>query len=306
VYDGTNFQAIGLVTNQLLAYVHNSEAAPITKGQVVYAFGASGDRMSVKLALANADATSAKTIGMVYDSSIAAGGEGYIIIQGVIEGINTSTFAAGAILYLSGTTPGGYVSTPTYAPTHRVYVGVVEKSNPGNGQIYVRCQNGYELDELHDVQAQSPNDNDTLYFDSADSQWKTGTVPSLSGTFSIGITVDGSGGVLTAGQKGYVRVPYACTITSWSILTGNAGLGATVTFDIWRANNAIPTLSTTSLVGAGGNKPSLASATQQIASANATGWTSVTLAANDILGFIVEPGAAVFTWVNLQLLVTKI
>jgi hypothetical protein len=304
VYDGTNFQAIGLVTNQLLAYVHNSEAAPITKGQVVYAFGASGDRMSVKLALANADATSAKTIGMVYDSSIAAGGEGYIIIQGVIEGINTSTFAAGAILYLSGTTPGGYTSTPTYAPTHRVYVGVVEKSNPGNGQIYVRCQNGYELDELHDVQAQSPNDNDTLYFDSADSQWKTGTVPSLSGTFSIGITVDGSGGVVTAGQKGYVRVPYACTITSWSILTGNAGLGATVTFDIWRANNAIPTVAN-SLVG-GGTKPFLTSATQQITSAAPTGWTSVTLAANDILGFNVESGAAVFSWVNLQLLVTKI
>jgi hypothetical protein len=260
--------------------------------------------MSVKLALANADATSAKTIGMVYDSSIAAGGEGYIIIQGVIEGINTSAFAAGAILYLSGTTPGGYTSTPTYAPTHRVYVGVVEKSNPGNGQIYVRCQNGYELDELHDVQAQSPNDNDTLYFDSADSQWKTGSVPSLSGTFSIGITLDGSGGVITAGQKGYVRVPYACTITSWSILTGNAGLGATVTFDIWRANNAIPTVATP-LVG-GGTKPFLTSATQQITSAAPTGWTSVTLAANDILGFNVEPGAAVFSWVNLQLLVTKI
>lgn len=181
VYDGTNFQAIGLVTNQLLAYVHNSEAAPITKGQVVYAFGASGDRMSVKLALADADATSAKTIGMVYDSSIAAGGEGYIIIQGVIEGIDTSTFAAGATLYLSGTVPGGYVSTPTYAPTHRVYVGIVEKSNPGNGQIYVRCQNGYELDELHDVQAQSPSNDDTLYFDSTDSQWKTASIPTILG-----------------------------------------------------------------------------------------------------------------------------
>jgi hypothetical protein len=123
-------------------------------------------------------------------------------------------------------------------------------------------------------------------------------------TQTIGITVDGSGGVITAGQKGYVRVPYACTITSWSILTGNAGLGATVTFDIWRANNAIPTVATP-LVG-GGTKPFLTSATQQITSAAPTGWTSVTLAANDILGFNVEPGAAVFSWVNLQLLVTKI
>jgi hypothetical protein len=123
-------------------------------------------------------------------------------------------------------------------------------------------------------------------------------------TQSIGITVDGSGGVITAGQKGYVRVPYACTITSWSILTGNAGTGATVTFDIWRANNAIPTVAN-SLVG-GGTKPFLTSNTLQITSAAPTGWTSVTLAANDILGFNVESGAAVFSWANLQLLVTKI
>jgi hypothetical protein len=120
-------------------------------------------------------------------------------------------------------------------------------------------------------------------------------------TQTIGITVDGSGGVITAGQKGYVRIPYACTITSWSILTGNAGSGATVTFDIFRANNAIPSVS---LVG-GGTKPFLTSNTAQITSAAPAGWTSVTLAANDILGFNVESGAAVFSWVNLQLTVTR-
>jgi hypothetical protein len=123
-------------------------------------------------------------------------------------------------------------------------------------------------------------------------------------TQTIGATVDGSGGVITAGVKGYVRVPYACTINSWSILTNNSGVGATITFDIWRANNAIPTVGG-SLVG-GGTKPFLTSNTAQITSATPTGWTSVTLAANDILGFNVESGAAVFSWANLQLLVTKI
>jgi hypothetical protein len=259
--------------------------------------------MSVKLALANADATSAKTIGMVYDSSIAAGGEGYIIIQGVIEGIDTSTFAAGATLYLSGTVPGGYVSTPTYAPTHRVYVGVVEKSNAGNGQIYVRCQNGYELDELHDVQAQSPNDNDTIYFDSGDSQWKTGSIPSLSGTFSIGATVDGSGGVITAGIKGYVQIPYACTINSWRITTNTTANG-TISFDIYRATSGI--IPTASIIG-GGTKPSLTSfgSTQTTASASLGTWTSTALAANDMLAFNVESGVTTFSWAILQLFVTK-
>ena len=90
VYDGTNFQAIGLIPSQLLAYVHNSEGSVINKGQVVYAYQATGNKMSVKLARADSDATSAKTIGLVYDSSIGIGGEGYIIIQGVIEGLNTA------------------------------------------------------------------------------------------------------------------------------------------------------------------------------------------------------------------------
>jgi hypothetical protein len=191
VYDGTAFQAIGLVTNQLLAYVHNSEATAITKGQVVYAFGASGDRMSVKLAMADADATSAKTIGMVYDSSIASGGEGYIIIQGVIEGINTAAFAAGDTLYLSGSTPGGYVSTPTYAPVHRVYVGIVEKANAGNGQIYVRCQNGYELDEIHDVDliTTPPVNNDVLVFDTSTTPdlWVAKSIPTILGATTVGL-----------------------------------------------------------------------------------------------------------------------
>lgn len=172
VYDGTNFQAIGLVSNQLLAYVHNAQGSTINKGQVVYAFGASGNKMSVKLAQADDDATSAKTIGMVYDTSIAAGGDGYIIIQGVIEGVNTAAYTAGDTLYLSGATAGGVTNVKQYAPTHLVYVGIVERANAGNGQIYVRCQNGYELDEIHDVSAQTPVDGDTLIYNSTSGLWE--------------------------------------------------------------------------------------------------------------------------------------
>jgi len=185
VYDGTNFQAIGLISSQLVAYVHNAEGAVITKGQVVYAYQASGDKMSVKLARADSDATSAKTIGLVYDSSIGIGGEGYIIIQGVIEGINTAAFSAGNTLYLSGTTFGGLTNVKPYAPTHLVYVGIVERANAGNGQIYVRCQNGYELDEIHDVDliTNPPVNNDVLVFDTSTTPdlWVAKSIPTILG-----------------------------------------------------------------------------------------------------------------------------
>jgi len=297
VYDGTNFQAIGLVTDQLLAYVHNAEGAVINKGQVVYAYQASGNKMSVKLAKADTDATSAKTIGLVYDTSIGIGGEGYIIIQGVIEGINTAAFSAGDTLYLSGTTFGGLTATKPYAPIHLVYVGIVERANAGNGQIYVRCQNGYEMDELHDVQAQNPNLKDTLWYDTSDSQWKTGSVPSLSGTFTIGATIDGSGGTITVGQKGYVQVPYACTINSWRIIANASG---SIVIDVWKA--AAPTIPTVANTITAAAKPTL-SAQQTAASSTLTGWTT-SVAANDIIGFNVDSATTV-SWVILQLLVTK-
>lgn len=185
VYDGTNFQAIGLISSQLVAYVHNAEGAVITKGQVVYAYQASGDKMSVKLARADTDATSAKTIGLVYDASIGIGGEGYIIIQGVIEGINTAAFSAGDTLYLSGTTYGAATNVKPYAPIHLVYVGIVERANAGNGQIYVRCQNGYELDEIHDVDliTTPPVNNDVLVFDTSTTPdlWVAKSIPTILG-----------------------------------------------------------------------------------------------------------------------------
>lgn len=181
VYDGTNFQAIGLTTSHLLAYVYNAEGSVISKGQVVYAYGSNGNKMSVKLARADADATSAKTIGMVYDSTIGIGAEGYIVIQGVIEGINTAAYTAGDTLYLSGSTFGGMTNVKPYAPTHLVYVGIVERANAGNGQIYVRCQNGYELDEIHDVDLITvpPVNNDVLTYNSSSQLWSAKSINTI-------------------------------------------------------------------------------------------------------------------------------
>ena len=316
VYDSSlpGFKCIGTSTNSLFAYVTNAEATTITKGTAVYASGGTGDRMTVMKALATGDSTSAQTVGMVF-ADIAAGQKGIILIQGELVDLNLfptsggpENWSDGEPVYLSSTVAGGVTRVKQYAPNHLVYLGIcVKASNGSAGRMYVRIQNGFELDELHNVQAQTPADKDTLWYDNSvtPKQWKTASVPSLSGTFSLGVTVDGSGGVITAGVKGYVRVPYACTINTWSILTNNSGVGATITFDIWRANNAIPTAGV-SLVGGGGVKPFLTSNTAQITSAAPSGWTSVTLAANDILGFNVESGAAVFSWANLQLLVTKI
>lgn len=186
IYNSTlsAFQVIGTAPNTLLAYVTNAETSTITKGQAVYAFGGTGDRLKVKLAYNTSDATSASTLGIVLSTSIAANQKGLIIMQGQLDGLSlfpTATWADGDPVFLSAT-PGGVTKTKQYAPNHLVYLGVVTTASNGSaGRMYVKVQNGYELDELHNVQAQSPNNNDTLYYDNSVSQWKTNSIAGILG-----------------------------------------------------------------------------------------------------------------------------
>ena len=150
-------------------YVTNAEAATITKGQAVYQFGAQGDRPSVKLANNTSDATSAKTLGFAAEN-IAAGQAGFIISHGTIDGLNTSSYAVGDTLYL-GSTAGSVTNVKPQAPNHMVYMGVVARSNAGSGIIYVKVQNGYELDEIHDVRITSVANNQILQYNSTGGYW---------------------------------------------------------------------------------------------------------------------------------------
>jgi hypothetical protein len=177
IYNSTlnGFQCIGTSPNSIFAYITNADSVTITKGQVVYAFGGVGDRMTVKRAINTSDATSARTVGVVYSSSIAANQKGIIILQGLLDGLSilpTSTYADGDIIYL-GATAGSITNVKQYAPNHLVYVGIVTTaSNGSSGRMYVKIQNGYELDELHDVFAQTPSNKNSLMFDSSTSLWK--------------------------------------------------------------------------------------------------------------------------------------
>jgi len=65
-----------------------------------------------------------------------------------------------------------------------VYLGnVTTASNGSAGRWYVRVQNGYELDELHNVQARTPTYKDTLWYDNTASpaQWKTASISTILG-----------------------------------------------------------------------------------------------------------------------------
>jgi hypothetical protein len=110
--------------------------------------------------------------------------------------------------------------------------------------------------------------------------------------------IDGGGSAITTGVKGTIGpLPWGATIQSWTVDADQSG---SITIDIFRANNAHPTVS---IVG-GGTKPTLSAAQFNGLQAPA-GWTSTVLVPNDLLAFSVSTVATV-TRVTLGLILAKI
>lgn len=146
--------------------VFSKAGQAINAGQVVYVTGASGTNVIIGLAQANTESTSSRTIG-ISESTLAHNATGYVITEGLMTvSISAPTANAGDPIWLSGTTAGGMLfgeaNKPVY-PYHVVYLGVVTRKT-GNTvvEIYVKVQNGFQLDELSDVLITTPLANQSL------------------------------------------------------------------------------------------------------------------------------------------------
>ena len=201
----------------IVRLVRNTTGATLTKGTVVYISGATGNNPTVSKALATSDSSSAQTFGLC-QSDIANNATGYVVSVGDLIGLDTSAFTEGQQLYLSGTTAGTYTATKQYAPIHLVYIGVITRSHPTQGQIEVRIQNGYELDELHNVSAQTPSNNDGIFYNTTTSLWENKSIATTLGytpvTNARTITINGTALDLSANRSYSVG-----TVTSVSALT---------------------------------------------------------------------------------------
>jgi len=159
-----------LVATTVKQLVNNRTGATLTKGQAVYISGAQGNRVTVALAKADAESTSSKTFAIV-EADIPNNQSGYVITEGSLLGLNTNAFAEGAALWLSPTVAGGWGTTKPSAPNHLVLVGFVERSQAVNGAVFVKIQNGFELEELHNVKITAPTDGQFLKYQASTGLW---------------------------------------------------------------------------------------------------------------------------------------
>jgi hypothetical protein len=164
----------------------------LIKGQAVYVSSADGTNMVVSKASNTTEATSSKTMGLIAQN-LSTNGKGFVITEGLLAGLDTGSTVAGAPVWLgtNGNLIYGLVGKP-YAPAHLVFIGIVTRANNSNGEIFVKVQNGFELDELHDVDLKSilPTDGQVLQFDGASGLWKNKT---LATGLTVGSTAISSG-----------------------------------------------------------------------------------------------------------------
>ena len=115
---------------------------------------------------------------------------------------------------------------------------------------------------------------------------------------SITFIIDGGGSAITTGVKGFLEIPFACTISRATLLADQSG---SIVVDVWKDTyaNYPPTVADTITASA---KPTISSATKSQDS-TLTGWTT-SVSAGDILGFNVDSASTV-TRVTVALKVTK-
>jgi hypothetical protein len=183
---------------------------------VVYINGGAGNKVTVTKAIATGDPTSAQTFGILI-TDISNNQNGYACVLGLLENLNTSAYTEGQQLYLSPTVAGAFTTTKPSAPNHMVYVGIVERVHVNQGTIQVRIQNGYALEELHNVAISSVANNQGLFYESSTSLWKNKSIATVLGYTPL---ADAPSDGTTYGRKDGAWYAVASGGGTWGSITG--------------------------------------------------------------------------------------
>jgi trimeric autotransporter adhesin len=165
-------------TLETSVYCKNITGVQINKGTVVRIVGSVGDNPLIAPASLLTEGSSANTLGIA-TQNIPNDDFGMVITEGILIGVNTSGMTAGDLLYLGAN--GTFTTSPPAAPNHGVRLGEVLRVQQNQGSIYVRVDNGIELNEAHDVIYSSISHGDLLI--RSGSVWKNSK--SLEGSYVV-------------------------------------------------------------------------------------------------------------------------
>lgn len=172
--------------------VSNQTGNIINKGTVVFLSGSQGNRPTIATASYINPELSDRTIGVV-STNISDNQIGYVVTTGYVKGIDTSMYQEGVLLYLSAS--GQYTDIKPIAPLHSVRIGNIIRSHATQGTIYINVDNGYQLEELHNVFTSSLSPGDLLQY-SASGVWTNSKI--LTGSYQLTGSLDVSGAITSS------------------------------------------------------------------------------------------------------------
>jgi hypothetical protein len=223
-----------------VALCYNGTGSVLSEGQVVRIVGVQGQRPEIALATAMTEVGSSKTFGVVTET-IPDGQEGYVATFGIVQNLNTSSFSEGDALWLSASA-GKFTNIMPIQPYHNVFIGYCLKSAPSSGRVFVKIQNGYEINELHNVLITSLSDKQILSYNQSASLW-------INKNLATAITeVDGPGsGIDSDLFHGFEPAFFVNTSSAVQEKTGNFTFHGTLTVDNLVISGSALTISTTNV-----------------------------------------------------------
>jgi hypothetical protein len=283
---------------ELVQPVKHATNGGLDNGKVVYITGSSGDNKTVLYARANSETTSANTLGLMTET-VTGGNKGFCTTFGLVRNINTSNLTEGGAVWLSKDTAGAMTAVRPEAPNNGVFIGFCVRKHASTGVIFVNVQNGYELEELHNVYAPSPTNGQVLTYVSGNSRWEAATVADQSATNELQTlsvasntaTLSNSGGSVTIAGGG---INSASTAGSTITVTGTEVDGS--------VTNEIQTIDQFSLSGqtlsASLSSDGVAPSTVTLPVVNVTGGTNISVTSSSGNYTINNTGAAALSGVT--------
>lgn len=158
---------------------NNSGVSTLTKGTLLMASGAMGDRVLADPAVTDGSVEGIYIIG-VAEENIGPGADGYAASYCELRNMNTLAYPVGTILWNDPAVAGGFSITPPTAPNLKIPFAIVTRQNASSGRWFVRETVAPDLKDLSDVNAPTPSDGQVLTWVNANSRWEP--VTKVSGT----------------------------------------------------------------------------------------------------------------------------
>ena len=206
----------------------NQTGVTITNGSVVKLVGAIGDRPTIALAQSsdqtNTFSLDNEIIGMA-THDIEHGTDGFVTTFGLVNGLDTSAYSSGDILWVSQSA-GKFTSTAPSAPFDKTFVGIVTRANANNGSVFMTPLTPIHFHDISSVSASTYQMGDLWMYRSGSAGQSNAWINTkqLTGSYFIsgGLNVNGPLVGTSSWANNAVSSSYALT-ASYALNGGSGG-----------------------------------------------------------------------------------